>query len=67
MTYLSEDIHKLDWNDPPGQEQCDPRGELLLYSRKLGWMIAHYTDIKELVKEYKCSYWTYLPDAPFTV
>ena len=65
MTYLAENVHKIDWDYLPGQAQCDPRGELLLYSRKSGWMIAHYNDIEDVIKEYKCSYWTYLPEAPF--
>jgi hypothetical protein len=65
MNYLAENIHKIDWDNLPGQEQCDPYGEILLYSRKVGWVIAHYTDIEETVKDCKCSYWTYLPEAPF--
>ena len=65
MNYLAENIHKIDWDNLPGQEQCDPHGEILLYSRKVGWVIAHYTDIEETVNECKCSYWTYLPEAPF--
>jgi hypothetical protein len=65
MNYLAENIHPLDLNDLPGQIQCDPRGELLLFSSKSGWIIAHYTDIDEVVRENVCTHWTYLPDSPF--
>ena len=65
MIAPAENIFRIDPNDLPGQEQCDPWGELLLFSRKSGWIIAHYNDIEEIVKECKCYYWTYLPEAPF--
>ena len=64
MTYLAENIFLLDPNDLPGKQAADARGELLLFSHKVGWVITHYTDVEETVKECKCSYWTFLPEDP---
>jgi hypothetical protein len=66
MNYLAEDIYKIDLNELPDRTHCDPRGELLLFSPRCGWIISHHTDIKEIVHDNVCTHWTYLPDAPFT-
>jgi hypothetical protein len=65
MNYLAENVHLIDLKNPPRHEQCDPRGELLLFSPKSGWIISHYTDIAEIIDGNGCTHWTYLPDAPF--
>lgn len=67
MTESAENVFRIDRNNLPGVEQADPRGELLLYSPKMGWMIVHYIDIESTLEEVRCTHWTFLPEHPWTV
>jgi hypothetical protein len=64
MHDLPENIFPINLSDLPGEDQCDARGELLLFSPN-GWLISHLEDLKDTIQDYNCSYWTFLPPDPF--
>ena len=67
MTEPAENVFRINKEELPGAAQADSRGELLLYSPKVGWMIVNHVDIKETMEAVRCTHWTFLPEDPWTV
>lgn len=61
---LPENIFPLTPGSYPLEVDVDPFGDLMFYSPKDGWIVTKFEELEEMVKEYKCTHWTYTPEIP---
>jgi len=63
MNEAFEHCYDLTTEHLPGIDQGDAYGDLLVYSAKSGWCMAHYSELPDLIEE-GYTHWTFLPPPP---
>lgn len=60
---LEENIFLLS-DQLPTIGSADPYGNVLYYCDLYGWLVAGYDEAEDLIRENKCTHWTFLPFPP---
>jgi hypothetical protein len=61
---MSSKVFPLQGEHMPLASDSDSFGDLLFFSPTFGWTTAKFEDTEEMIKEHKCTHWTWTPEAP---
>lgn len=61
---MPENTFELLPSSMPQLRDLDPYGDILLFSKKIGWIVTKFEEIEAMAGEYECTHWTYTPDIP---
>jgi len=64
---MSSKIFLLQGEHMPIASDADSLGDLLFFSPSFGWTVSKFDDTEEMIKEHKCTHWTWTPETPDSV
>lgn len=65
-TSLPENIYPMSIKNLPPKNAQDPKNQIMVYGKKLGWRTVDYRAAEHFIKYFEATHWTFTPAVPGT-